>query len=104
MLNDNTEASESLDILICTLFNSKGDNFKTVQLQNAAIWDHGPLRKHTKRILNADIAEPRLRNNLVYSDRKDNPHSNFYYFSLIWDCAFSEIWTRKTFSSFLGGC
>ena len=37
MLNGNTEASELLDILICTLFNSNGDNFKTVQLQNAAI-------------------------------------------------------------------
>ena len=33
----NTEALELLDILICSLSNSKGDNLKNVQLQNAAI-------------------------------------------------------------------
>ena len=45
ILNDNTEPSELLDILICTLFNSKGDNFKIVQIQKAASWDHGTIRK-----------------------------------------------------------
>ena len=72
ILNDNTEVSELLDILICTLFNSVEDNFKIVQRQKAAIWDHMPIRKRTKRIMNADTSEPHLRNNLVYSDRKDN--------------------------------
>ena len=66
ILNANTEASELSDILICTLFNSKGDNFKTVQLQKAAIWDHRSIRKQTKRILHADTAEPHLRNNLIW--------------------------------------
>ena len=104
ILNANTEPLELLDILICTLFNSKGDNFKIVQLQKTAIWDHGQIRKQTKRILNADTSEPHLRYNLVYSDREDNSHSNFHCFSIIWDCAFSEIWTRKTFSVFVDGC
>ena len=37
ILNNDTEPSELLDILIYTLFNSRGDNFKIVQLQKAAI-------------------------------------------------------------------
>ena len=48
ILNDNTEPLEILDIVICSLFNSKGDNLKTVQLQTAVIWEHGPILKQTK--------------------------------------------------------
>ena len=36
----NTEALELLDTLICSLFNSKADNLKTVHIQKAAIWEH----------------------------------------------------------------
>ena len=61
ILNDNIEPSDLLDILICTLFNSKGDNFKIVQLPKAVIWDRGPIRKQTKRILDADTSEPHLK-------------------------------------------
>ena len=72
MLNYNTEALELLDILISSLFNSKGDNLKSVQLQTATICQHGTILKQIKRIVNADTSEHHLRNNLVYIDRKDN--------------------------------
>ena len=45
ILNYNTGTLELLDILICLLFNSKADNLKTVQLQKAAISEHGPILK-----------------------------------------------------------
>ena len=91
-----------LDILICSLFNSKRDNSKTVKFQNAANWEHGPILKQAKRILNSNTAEPHLRNHLIYSDRNDNFYSNFHCFSIQWDYSFSQKWTRKTFSVFLG--
>ena len=37
ILNDNTEALELFEILICSLYNLKGDYLKTVQLQKATI-------------------------------------------------------------------
>ena len=69
-------------------------------------WEHGPILKQTKWILNADTLEPRLRNNLIYSDRKGNSYSDFHCFSNAcnWDYSFRKICTRKTFSVFVGGC
>ena len=84
------------------LINSKGDNLKTIQLQKAAIWEHGPILKQTKRILNADTSETHLRNKLVYSDKKDYSYNIFHCFSINWDYSFSEIWTPETFCVFVG--
>ena len=70
----------------------------------AAIWEHGPIIKQTKRILHPDTYEPHLRNTLEYSDRKDNSYSNFHCFWINWHYSLNEIWTRKIFRVFVGGC